>query len=103
MLAAITVSAVGVSLILGLVLPIVAGFLTRPTAPAGVKVVTGIVVAGVAALVTNAVRDDGSAVLSWDMVVQFGLIYGPQIAAYYGIWRPIDINAKTGPGLPIGT
>jgi hypothetical protein len=95
----LNVSEVGVSLILGLFLPLVLGFILRPTAPEPVKVVGGIVIAGVAALIKEAVQADGSAVLSWEMLVQFALIYGPQIAAYAGVWKPLDINTRTGPGV----
>lgn len=93
------VSEVGVSLLLGLVLPFVLALVLRPAAPEPVKVIGGIVVAGAAALIKEAVQADGSAVLSWEMLVQFALIYVPQIAAYVGIWKPLNINARTGPGV----
>jgi len=102
MLATLTVSATAVSLVLGFFLPIVNGFLIRTTMAAAVKVSLGIVVAGVAALLSNAIQADGSAVLSADMLVTFALVYGAQIAAYLGVWKPVDINERTGPGLPIG-
>lgn len=99
---ALTVSATGVSLILGFFLPILNGFLIRTTMPEALKVSIGIVIAGAAALIANAMLDDGSAVLSWDMLTQFALVYGAQIAAYLGVWKPVEINERTGPGLPIG-
>lgn len=95
----LTVSEVGVSILLGLVLPVLLGFVLKPGAPEAVKVVGGIVIAGAAALIKEAVQADGSAVLSWAMLVQFALIYGPQIAAYAGVWKPLDINTRTGSGV----
>ena len=93
------VSEVGVSILIGLVLPVLLGFVLRPTAPEPVKVIGGIVIAGIATLIKEAVQADGSAVLSWEMLVQFALIYGPQIAAYVGIWKNLEVNSRTGSGV----
>jgi hypothetical protein len=99
-------SALGVNILLAAVLPVVAGVLLRESNPEWVKVIGGIVVAGVAALITEAVRDDGTAVLSWDMFVTGATMWIAQIAAYLGIWKPLgkdtaagSLNGALGPGV----
>lgn len=92
----LTISAAGVSILIGLVLPVAYGFFVKPTMPSAVKAIGGIVVAAVAALVTNAVRADGVAVISWDMVVATALVYVPQVAAYLGVWKQLEVNEKVG-------
>jgi hypothetical protein len=95
----LTISAAGVSIIIGLVLPVLYGLVLKPTAPASVKAIGGIFVAAAASLVQNAVRaEDGVAVVSMAMVVQTALIYIPQVAAYLGVWKQLDVNTRTGPG-----
>lgn len=97
-----TIDEVGVSIIVGLLLPLVLGVLVKPTNPPWVKVIGGIVVAAIAALVKENIQDDGTAIISWAMVIETALIYLPQIAAYLGIWKPLadgDLNGKMGPGV----
>lgn len=95
----LTISAAGVSIIIGLVLPVLYGLILKPSAPSSVKAIGGIVVAAAASLVQNAVRaEDGVAVISMAMVVQTALIYIPQVAAYLGVWKQLDVNTRTGPG-----
>lgn len=98
----LTISEVGVSVVTGMVLPVVYGFLVRPSNPPFVKVVGGIIVAASASLVLNAVQADGTAVVSWQQVVDVALVYVPQLAAYLGVWKPLDVNERTGPGVAIG-
>lgn len=98
----VTVPEVGVSLVVGLFLPILYGFFVRPSNPELVKVLGGILVAAAASLILNAVQQDGTAVLSWQQVVDVALVYIPQIAGYLGVWKPLDINERTGPGVAIG-
>lgn len=98
----LTIPEVGVSILVGLFLPIVYGFLVRPSNPELVKVVGGVIIAASASLVVNAIQNDGTAVLSWQQVVDVALVYIPQIAGYLGVWKPLEINERTGPGIAIG-
>ena len=92
----LTVSAAGVNLLVGLVLPVLAGIALKETNPAWVKVIFGILLAGVAALVTEAIRDDGTAVISWDMFLTAAQLWAVQIAAYLGIYRPLGQDTARG-------
>jgi hypothetical protein len=95
--ATLTLSDTGVRLIIGLVLPIVLGLIVKASNPEWVKVIGGIVVAAIAALITDNLQDNGTAVLSWDMFVGAVLIYVPQVVSYLGIWKPLDLNNRLAP------
>ena len=84
---AITLSDAGVRIVVGLLLPFLLGVVMR--GPAGVKAIGGIVAAALANLVIGAVRDDGSAVISWATVLETALVYVPQILSYLGVWQPV--------------
>lgn len=88
-----------VSLLLATVIPVVLGLLYRDTAPNWVKVVFGIAATTAVTLLKEAVQDDGSAVVSGETLLQFFMIYVPQIAMYYGVWRPLDVNRALGTGI----
>lgn len=95
--AVLTLSDTGVRLLIGLVLPVVLGLIVKVTNPEWVKVIGGIVVAAIAAVITENIQDNGTAVLSWDMFVGAVLIYVPQIVSYLGIWKPLDLNNRLAP------
>jgi hypothetical protein len=102
----LTVSAAGVNILIGVLLPLLLGVLVKPGNPEWVKVIGGIVVAGAATLITEAIRDDGTAVLSWDMFLTFVTVYVPQILAYLGVYKPLgndtpqgSFNGALGPGV----
>lgn len=92
----LTVSAAGVNIIIGVLLPILLGALLKEGNPQWVKTIGGIVVAGVAAIITEAIRDDGTAVLSWDMFLTFATVYLPQIVSYLGFWQPLGTDTAAG-------
>jgi hypothetical protein len=97
--AVFTVNETVVSLVMGTLLPVVVGVLLRDGTPNWVKVVVGGAVAVLATLIKEAIQADGSATFSQDFVIQFFMVWIPQVAAYYGIWRPLSINTVTGPGV----
>ena len=88
-----------VSLLLATVIPLVLGVLYRDSAPNWVKVVFGLAVTTAVTLLKEAIQDDGSAVVSGETLLQFFMIYVPQIAMYYGVWRPLDVNKALGAGI----
>jgi hypothetical protein len=92
----LTLSAASVNIIIGVLLPILLGVLLKESNPQWVKTIGGIVVAGIAAIVTEAIRDDGTAVLSWDMFLTFVTVYVPQIVSYLGFWQPLGRDTSAG-------
>lgn len=91
-----------VSVIVGLVLPLVVGLLVKYNASKGVKVVVGILVSGVAAVLQQAIANGGDAVLTTETLRVFALTYGVQVLTYLGIYGPLDTNAKLLPAKGIG-
>jgi hypothetical protein len=92
----LTLNATVVNILIGVVLPILLGIALKPSNPQWVKTIGGIVVAGVAAVITNAIRDDGTAVLSAAMFLQFVTVYVPQIVSYLGLWKPLGEDTAAG-------
>jgi len=97
----LTVSATLVTIVLGIVAPLVTGAIVRPTNPTWVK----ILLAGVVGIVLNAlqqaVRADGSAVLSGPWLLQLALLLAAEFGTYHQIWQPLaggDLNARYGRG-----
>jgi hypothetical protein len=88
-----------VSFIVAVIIPVILGFVLNDNAPNWVKVVLGGAVTVAATLLKEAIQSDGSAVFSQEFVVQFFMIYIPQVALYYGFWKPLDINRVTGQGI----
>jgi len=94
-----------VVILTGVVLPFLASFVMRPTMPEWVKVLLGGLVAIVATLVAESIQTDGSAFVSWEFVLQAFGTWAVSVLTYIGAWKPAtqgQLNAMTGPGLPLG-
>ncbi|HEV2928876.1 MAG TPA: hypothetical protein VGW74_09295 [Propionibacteriaceae bacterium] len=106
--AVFTVNNTLVTVLLGVVAPLVTGFLLRPTNPAWVKVLVAGMVGTAFTAVSQVVQDDGTAALSQEWFLQLALLLAAQFGAYYGIWNPVlrsqgGVNEATGPGVvPVG-
>ncbi len=99
--AALRIPALGLTVLLGLFIPVVVGLLTKYRASATVKGVVNIVLTGVAGLVTASTAGD-TAVISWDALLYAGIAWAISVASYLGIYQSVDINAKTAPNAGIG-
>jgi hypothetical protein len=102
--AVFTVNNTLVTLITGLVVPLVVALLARASNPAWVKIGLNAAVSAVATSFLSAVQDDGTAVLSQEWFVQAGVIFAASIMAYLGVWNPLasrqgGINTAMGPGV----
>jgi hypothetical protein len=100
--AAFTVSSTLVTILLGIVAPIVTGVLVRPTNPSWVKVLVAGMVGTVLESIHQLVRDDGSVILSGEWALGVALILAAQFGSYFGVWKPVsggELNAKLGPGV----
>jgi hypothetical protein len=102
-LAAITISAQVVSIITGLLLPVLVAGVTKLNASETVKATAGLVLAAAAALIVQATQADGSAVITGSLLLTFAFVWVPQIASYYGWWKPaVKINERIFPSVGIG-
>lgn len=91
------------TIITGLVLPFVLALVLKASASSTFKGVVGIVTAAVAAIVARAATiPDGSAVISTGLLLDVGMVYGPQLLTYLGLWQHIDLNQKVAPRFGIG-
>ena len=91
--AVFTVNNTLVTLLTGLVVPLVVGLVTREDNPAWVKLGLAVAVTGVANLFVQAVQDDGTAVLSQEWLVQAAIIFATAIGTYARVWRPLARDA----------
>jgi hypothetical protein len=95
-------SAVIVTMIASVVIPAITALLTKATASVGIKqAVTGLLSA-VSGLLAVSTQIDGTAVISKPAVVlAIGTFLSAQ-AAYWGLWRPHELNAKVAPAAGLG-
>lgn len=97
-----TVSALVVSIILGTVLPIVVGIVTKINAPSKLKGALLTALNALQAWIVSAVALDGSAVFTKDSALLFALGMVTSLATYYGVYKPNDVPLKLAPGFGIG-
>lgn len=83
-----------VSTILGTVIPLITGFVTKLTTPAWVKAVITAVLSGVAGLINVSLVDGGGAVISQSAFVSAVLTFIVAVATYAGIWRPMAVTSS---------
>lgn len=101
------ISAQHVTIILGVVAPLLTGVLLRPQNPPVVKVLVAGAVAALFTSLAQAVGEDGSAFLSEQWFTDYALAVAAQLGAYFGIWEPVlaskgGVNRATGPGVVPG-
>jgi hypothetical protein len=92
----IAVSAPLVTLILSLFIPVLNGFLTTPTTPVIVKSIGTIVLNTVAALLTTGLLADGTSTFSSTTLYTAVLGSVISIAAYAGVYKPINVTSNAG-------
>jgi len=95
-------SAIIVTMVASVIIPAITALLTKATASVGVKqAVTGLLSA-VSGLLAVSTQLDGTAVISKPAVVlALGTFLSTQ-AAYWGLWKPHEVNAKVAPGVGLG-
>lgn len=90
----ITLSALSVSLLLGLLIPVVTGLLTKYSTSSGLKGLVTLVQNATQALVVSATVGDGTAVISEETFVTFCLSLAISIATYAGVYKPLNITSS---------
>lgn len=91
-----------VTMLSGLVIPILVGYITKSGAAPQVKQVATILLAGVAALLTSSTLADGSAVFSLETLLLAAMAWLVSIASYLGVYRPLNLNDHTLPDAGFG-
>lgn len=98
----IDIDQAGVLLIVGLVLPVIVGAVTKSAASSRLKALTNFVAAGVAAFISNAVDDTGHAVLSVAQLRDWVIVFSISTVTYLGLAKPLDIPSKLWPTRGLG-
>jgi hypothetical protein len=83
-----------VSFILGALVPLVTGILTKLNTPSKVKAWVAVALDAVVGLVTVSMVDGGGAVISQSAVVAAVLAYFASQTSYTGFWRPHAITSS---------
>lgn len=95
---AVQLSALTVSLIVALLIPLITGLVTRYSTSSGVKGLITLILNAGQALVVNATVADGTALISRETFVAFTLSLAISIASYAGVYRPLDLTSSTPTG-----
>lgn len=92
----VVIAAPVVTIIVSLLIPLVNGFLTKASTPAGVKAVGTIVLNAVSALFVTGVLVDGTA--AWSTTTLYTALLGCviSIATYAGLYRPLNVTSNPG-------
>lgn len=81
-----------VSILVGTVLPILVGLVTKLNASSALKSILLLTFAAVEGLIVNATVTDGSAVFSWHTVAVAGIGWVTAVASYYGLLKPTGVS-----------
>lgn len=87
-------------MVVGPLLPVVVGLITKSKAAAQLKAVLNMAVAFIAGLVNQLV--DGSAVWSKELVIATVVAYVISVSTYFGAYKTFEANTKLLPNLGLG-
>lgn len=90
----LTLNPFTVLVILSWVIPVLTGLITKLNAPDIVKGGVALTLSYVAAAVSQAVTEDGSAIFSQETLSMAALSYVIQLSGYLGLMKPLKINEK---------
>lgn len=95
----LTLTPFAVSILIGTVLPILVGIVTKEVASGGLKSVLLLLFSAIQGLIVTATTVDGAAILSTEAIVVAGLGWVSAVASYYGFLKPTNVsgavNTKT--------
>lgn len=96
----LTLSTGWLTLVSGLVIPLVTGLATKLEASTGTKSLVTIVLAALAAVLMSVVQNHG--VFTTTTLLDGVTTWGLALAAFYGIWSPVGTDSKLAPTVGIG-
>ena len=92
-LAQVSLSALTVTIIVSLVIPIITGIITKYSVPSWIKGLITLVLNAVNALVSTALVADGTAVISKPTFIAWFIGLTVSVATYAGIYRPAGLTS----------
>lgn len=98
-----TVSSPLLTTLIGVVIPIVTGIVTKYTLPAGAKAIIMLFLNAVAGFLVTATTADGVAVFSRQTFFTAALSFVVAVASYAGLYRPLNVTSSTPNGALLPT
>lgn len=95
-MAEIELSALTVTLLVSLVIPVVTGLLTKASLSSGIKGLITLVLNAVNALIVGATLADGTAAFSQETLVVFLFGLAISVATYVGVYKPLNVTSNEG-------
>lgn len=83
-----------VSLIVGLLIPVLNGLLTKVTTSSGVKALLTLGLSTISAIVTNGLLADGSSVFTTQTLYTALITYGVAVLSYVGAYKPLGVTSS---------
>jgi hypothetical protein len=90
----VVIAAPIVTVIVSLLIPLINGFLTKPSTPTAVKAIGTIVLNAAWALIANGVLADGSSAFSTSTLYTAILGVIISITTYVGVYKPINVTSN---------
>lgn len=88
-----------VATFLGAIVPLIVGFLTKPSTLTWLKVAGNSVLSLLVGILTVSITDGGGAVVSWSTVAAAVVAWLSSGVSYGGAWKPLNITSNTGGAL----
>jgi len=90
----IVISATGITMVVGLFIPLLNGLLTKLNTTPFKKGLLTLVLNGISAFVISSIAADGTAVISWNTFFAWFVGFIASIASYAGIWKPAHLTSS---------
>ena len=97
-----TISSLIVTILIGSVLPLVVGLITKLDAPSKLKGGILLVLNLVQGAIIAGTTSTGDAVFTADSIALFAVGVTTSLAIYYGVYKPADVSSKLAPTFGIG-
>jgi len=91
---AFSLSPIIVTMILGTLIPLLNGIVTKVSTSAQVKVVLGLLLSAVAGIITVSITPGGGAVIGEQALVAAGLTFATTVVTYLGLWKPLEVTSS---------
>jgi hypothetical protein len=83
-----------VALLLGTLIPLVNGVVTKLTTSSTVKAIITLVLSAIAGAVNVSLVDGGGAVISWSTLNAAAITFIVAVATYVGVWKPMGVTSS---------
>ena len=99
----ITIDAIFVTTVIGVLIPVLVGLLTKLKASSTLKAVLNIVLGAIQSLIVSSMIDGGGALISKNTFILWVLSLIVSVASYVGVYKPTGISSKLFPNSGLGS